>query len=613
MADLNVNLSNAIKSVGGTSQKNINNNTGRPNRSLENAQRGQGGRISADIINPRGIDPSVVDKIKNIRENAVKTLNTDIVEKALKDADIEITQETLNIVKSLVNGSLPLTDKNIANLLEYSRAFKTASVDTIALMMRLEIPITAENIEQFEKLIGANENLSDKINELIDKLPREILQNSRNFSEFSSVLSKLLDIVSNNLSNSSNSSKLNNSGNISEINIESVLNKTLSQPQTQIQQPQQLSNDPTVLNNTEIDSLLNILKALKAPENILNRIINTNSPTQNPPANIGENMENINNFANLPKSDVILNIINEFIQNTGENIQESPIQNNTEILSNQISNNNNQINNPEAAETKFVNIPVTANNAAAADSVFVFAKAEDSEIFDYLKDLINNGGFQKLLKESMGEKMLINAKNFKFSPEQLEDFYNNLNEKLNNIEKQFEHIIRTNQNLQAAARENGVLPQAYLDAKNIRDNLSLIHEINKTMPFLQIPVKLPNGTTINSDLYVFANKKKKKSAGNTSGSLNALLRMDLENAGTLDVYLRLSGKNVQSRFHSDNIKSLGEIEKNLPELDETINKLGFNFKSTVSSENKGFDFLSDFINRGIPKAEIRKYILNLKI
>jgi len=139
-----------------------------------------------------------------------------------------------------------------------------------------------------------------------------------------------------------------------------------------------------------------------------------------------------------------------------------------------------------------------------------------------------------------------------------------------------------------------------------------MNEISKTMPFMQIPVRIAD-KTLNSDLYIFKNKKKNKNGANSSGSINALLRLDLENAGSLDVYINLSGKNVQSRFYSHNEKSLSEITKHLPELDEVISKLGFNFKGTASSGEKGFDFVGDFINRGVPKTEVRKYILNLKI
>lgn len=629
MADINVTPTNAVRSVGGTSQKNINNETGRPNRSIENMRQGQKGRISNAGANTQGVDSSYLDKLNNIRENAVKTVNTDIIQKALKDADVQITQDTLDIVKSLVSGSLPLTEKNIVDLLEYSRIFKAVSTDTLALMMRLEIPITAENIEQFEKLIGADEKLSDTISELINKLPQEVLQNSRNLPELSENLSKLLDIVANKEAR------------------ETALPRENQGNENMRGQP--------VLTRSELSGLLNMLRALKAPDSVLNQIINANrgssaenhqNITQNTNQNTGgNNIINQNNSQLQPQSqinanpqnntlqsqnpqtqpqaqiqiqpqmqiqsDVVLNIIKSFITEQSQNINANKqIQNNPQINANETPQNISQPASPA---------PVIA---------------EETVMFDNLKELINSGAFQKLLKESIESRWLIDPKNF--NPEKMEAFYNKLNENLNRIENQFAKLGQNNQvnqereaqqnsrNVQTqtqsqlnqtqsqSAAQNGNLPQAYLDAKNIRENLSVMNDISKTMPFMQIPVKLTNQIA-NSDLYIFTNKKKNKDGKNPSGSVNALLRLDLENAGTLDVYINLSGKNVQSRFYSQSEESVSEISKNLPDLDEIISKMGFNFRATASSGEKGFDFVGDFINRGVPKTEVRKYILNLKI
>jgi hypothetical protein len=616
-----------VRSVGDTTQKNINNNTGRPNqnRTLGNLQ---SGRASADGVNTQNADPSsYLNRLNEIRANSVKTINTDIIHKALRDADITINQETLDIVKSLVDGSLPLTEKNIVDLLEYSRIFKGASLDTLALMIRLEIPITAENIEQFEKLTNANEKLSDKISELINKLPGEILQNSRNLSALTETLSRLLDIISNKDPGAR----------------QPVLrgNADASPPQPQ---------GEAILTRAELNGLLNMLREIKAPDSVLNQVINANrQPVENlqdinntsnnninsqensqgqTPANLQSQSQNqtqnqtqntgaetqpqiqaqAQTQAYQTRSDAVLDIIKNFIleQSPGSLFAGAASADSPEAGANTAAPNNTDN-----------NIANTANTANTSEEVL---------LFDKLKDLINSGAFQKLLKESIESRWLIDPKNF--NPEKIEDFYNKLNQNLNRIENQFARLILNNQaaqeDPQAAARSAqqnpaqaagsaGNLPEAYLDAKNIRDNLSLMNEISRTMPFMQIPVKLSN-QTLNSDLYIFTNKKKKNRNGaNAAGSINALLRLDLPNAGTLDVYLNLSGKNVQSRFYSQNLKSLDEIAKHLPELDEAISQMGFSFRGVASSGEKGFDFVGDFINRGVPKTEVRKYILNLKI
>jgi len=553
MPDLNVTPSNAVRSVGAAPQKNTNNNTGRPNRTLENLQQGQNGRVSAPgAAGAQAAEVSYAEKLNEIREGFVKTINTDIIHKALRAADIEITQATLDIVNSLVNGSLPLTEKNIVDLLEYSRIFVNAPTDLLALMMRLEIPISAENIEQFEKLVGANEKLSDKITELINKLPQELTQNSRNLIELANNLSKLLDIV-----------LLADAPEPQQQQIERGIAEANPQP------PEPL------LNRAELNGLLTMLRQLDAPESVISRIIDANSAPQSAEAE---------GPAYQTRADAVLDIIRSFITEQSERF------------------------------------PLAENRPAAAQS-------EDAAVFDKVKELTNSGAFQKLLKESIESRWLIDPKTF--NSEKIEDFYNKLNESLSRIENRFarqpQPQTQTEQPEQntrgerpglqrghTPAASGGNTHEVHSGAKSIRENLSLMNEISKTTPFMQIPIKLANQTA-NSDLYIFTNKKKHKNGKNPAGGINALLRLELDNLGSLDVYLNLTGKNVQSRFYSRNIKSVGEIAAHMPELEEIITEMGFIFKGVASSGEKGFDFVGDFINRGVPKAEVRKYILNLKI
>jgi flagellar hook-length control protein FliK len=152
-----------------------------------------------------------------------------------------------------------------------------------------------------------------------------------------------------------------------------------------------------------------------------------------------------------------------------------------------------------------------------------------------------------------------------------------------------------------------------MQAQNVRDNLTLMSEISKTMPFLQLPIKFSNDKIINSDLYIFNNKKRKSSS--PVKSVNAMIKLELENLGGVDIYINIAGKNARARFFSDKNEAVEEITKNLPELNEAVYNLGFNFTSAAESAEKEseFDILDDFINREVPKTEIRKYILRKKI
>ena len=119
---------------------------------------------------------------------ALKNAPIDILQKALRDADVQITQYTMDIVKSLINGSLPLTEENIIDLLLQSHVFQNAQPDVLALMMRLEIPATPENIEQFENLINNGGKLTENLENLINRLPAEIFRGANTLQQLSFAL-----------------------------------------------------------------------------------------------------------------------------------------------------------------------------------------------------------------------------------------------------------------------------------------------------------------------------------------------------------------------------------------------------------------------------------------
>ena len=75
----------------------------------------------------------------------------------------------------------------------------------------------------------------------------------------------------------------------------------------------------------------------------------------------------------------------------------------------------------------------------------------------------------------------------------------------------------------------------------------------------------------------------------------------------------MAGKNVRSKFFAEKEDSVDEINKNLPDLESIITEMGFNFTSSASSSEKGFDFVEDFINRETPRSEVKNYLLKKRI
>ena len=549
---------------------------------------GRGTNVAAGNI---GAQTQAVGGIQITPENteaireALKNAPIDILQKALRDADVQITERTLDIVKSLINGSLPLTEQNIVDLLLQSHVFKDAPPDILALMMRLEIPATAENVEQFENLINKGAQLSEQLENLINKLPAEIFKGAKNLAELSFVFNEIAKILAGEPEQQQNNAQRRPSQNpaggarnttagpegqqVQQNNAQrqpsqnpagGARNTTAGSEGQQVQQnaqpPQNNKGAGPVLTRYELNNLLNLLKGLGAPNQVLNKIINANRHNAEISGNkITDNQASRPGIGAEPEN--ALEVINKFVQDTAAKLSQRPQAHGSEL---------------------------------------------GRSFFESMKNMLESAAVKKFIHAGLQEKWVLTSQDLNGGSTELSRYYNGIN---NNLHK-FEQLLNI---LNSGADSESLQAQA----KNVRDNLSLMNEISKTMPFLQIPLRFSNDRIINSDIYIFNNRKKINRS--PVKNIHALIKLELESLGGVNIYLNMAGKNVRARFLPDKSEAVPEITKNLPELDKEIHSLGFNFKSAAVPPEKeqGFDILDDFINREIPRTEIRKYILRKRI
>lgn len=577
------------------STSNVGNHNNRPFNFLWNLRSGLGLENIADSDAVKANEGDM----NAFKGEELKMIPKDILLKALKEARIDPTEHNIEIVKALVKENLPLTTKNISTLSAHSSLFKDDSLETLAMMMRHNIPMTEENVKQFEYLIKTGENLADKINRLITQLPIEIINGSKNLSELSVLFSKFssisklapagdMQMQADKISgNGSKSTKNNNTNttNIASLNrlMESVVRKSEAlssgiSGRTRETQSRPVNLNKPLLTNTEIRELVNALKEIKAPTSLLNRIININAETtirnldfsQNTAATAANTKSSVQ-FA----AEEILNIIDRFIQ-------EIDIRTQGETVKKQLNQNEN----------------MNFRNRNQRLTVEIEDVGGRKELFESIKKLLMNKSFNKIIETSISEKWLLKPQNMNI--QEVETVLSKLNNNINQILQQFNE---TN------------LANVKSEAKDIQDAAKLMNDLNKSIPFLQIPIKL-SGQVTNSELYVLTKIKKdahRTGGGASSENLNILLKLELNNLGNLDIYVNMNGKSIRSKFFSSKDETLDILKEYLPELNSSITQLGFTFRSSVTKTDRGFDFVEDFLNRELPRTEFRRQALHMNI
>lgn len=191
-----------------------------------------------------------------------------------------------------------------------------------------------------------------------------------------------------------------------------------------------------------------------------------------------------------------------------------------------------------------------------------------------LQKLYSSREFQILIKDRM-------MKQFLMEPEtvgkegKVSEYY----------EKLQEQTRRLTDTLSTIGKENSSL---FKSVDTLRQNMDFMNQLNQVFNYVQLPLKFSQGSA-HGDLYVYTNKK---NLAKEHGSISALLHLDMENLGPVDVYVTMTGsEKVSTKFYLKDDDMLSFIEKNIHILNERLEKRGYllNTEVTVKSrEEKGF-------------------------
>jgi len=182
-----------------------------------------------------------------------------------------------------------------------------------------------------------------------------------------------------------------------------------------------------------------------------------------------------------------------------------------------------------------------------------------------LKALTGSDEYGRLLKNELAGRLLL-------SPEEVAD-----KEKVRQYyEKLVEDTARLSRLLSDTGRGETTLAKG---TESLRENVDFMNQMNQVFTYMQLPLKL-NDQSAHGDLYVYTNKKKLAS---NDGNVSALLHLDMEHLGTMDVHVSMNPEgNVKTHFILQKEEMLDFIAGHLPELDERLKKRGYSVKSDVA-------------------------------
>lgn len=213
---------------------------------------------------------------------------------------------------------------------------------------------------------------------------------------------------------------------------------------------------------------------------------------------------------------------------------------------------------------------ITSLNADTSRTLFkelasAFENADLSKPVELasLKKLFSSEEFKGLLKENITNQWLLRPDDVE-KKENIDNLYQRLGAQAKALSETLSDTL-------------GAQSKLAQSANNLSNNLDFMNQLNQMFQYVQLPLQMA-GQKATGDLYVYRNKNKKISE---DGSVSAILHLDMDNLGPLDVYVKMKDMKVTTNFYVADDSVLDLINNNIHILNERLEKRGYSLNANL--------------------------------
>lgn len=573
-------------------------------------------RLSGDVMLSIGQEARFVVTEDNPDQLILKYLPNETeapvdgaVLKALSASGLPLTQRNKAIVSELLNQSMPVDKQTLQYLIKMSVTNRGAAPQTLVLMLKNNIPMTTENIRQFEAYQNGTHQLLSDIHKIATEttdllrqtttIPDTSLNSAQPEARLGSdAVQEILlttdqptsGLLTESVTDTDNRLQiiLQINQELTEILLDTSGSASSSSGQIALQQlitPEELTHLYKALEQRlDTASALpagmspDILKQLKNGTLSLSdtlKLLSSFSDT-------GELLSSVSDLKELQAS-----LVQDALY-SGEPVKLSDILNPADrlLLSDLL---------PSSPETEAFKERISQGTASLKETLTFIREYLAQTDQKTAAELLASPQYRKLLEDSLLQKWTI-------SPEKLakkkpvQDLYRQLNEDIERLNS----VIKSDTNTEKMQRLQE-------PAKNLQENLHFIKDLNSMFAYLQLPVQFRD-REVHTDLYVFTRKKSLKE----NDSLSILLHLTMENLGSLNVHIQLKSNELTADFYTENKESGNLIKDNLPLLTKALTDKGYTVWANVKEDYQKPDFSKDFIEQNASDHNVQRYTFDVR-
>lgn len=454
------------------------------------------------------------------------------VSKALDAAGLPITERGIQMVRAMMEQGMRIDTKSLQSMYQSVNKFSMAEPSSIVWMKQLKVPVTIENIEQFENYKNHSAQMLNSYGEIGKQLTAVMKEFSAqgDMQKLGRLFSEVMKAVSQyepgqNTGDSSVLPKaVTENGTIPQESADGVfLQKAGTENGAVLQEQEAGAEHTTVLPETGTENGVVLDKIVAGKQEVLPEIQRENAAQ----AEVEEASDTVT-AGNKTQRQAVISVEDAF-KSLVELVQKKT---------------------PES--------PETAEN---------FYQETGRIVARFLK----MPEFEELFKEALSKEWLL-------KPEEVPD-----KDKVKEIyRKVLEQTAGLKEALASAGREDA---PAMKSVQNLSRNVEFLNELNQNFSLLQLPLKMSEQKA-HGDLYVYTNKK---SMTSDKGAVTALLHLTMDHVGDMDVYVALQNQKVSTKFYLESDEMISFFEEHMDELDRRLAQKGYILHSELLQKDRGSD------------------------
>ncbi|MDE6530092.1 MAG: flagellar hook-length control protein FliK, partial [Lachnospiraceae bacterium] len=470
---------------------------------------------------------------------------------ALHAAGMTVTSESLAMTSAMMEAGMNIDRNSLANMYHTISSFPGHDPVNIIQMHQMGMEINEQSLEQFEAFKNYETQIGEGMKQIAADIPEmygELLAAGKE----DAAMQFMKAVVDTFLNASGNT--VNGETATGAVPQDGVLWQELSQEAAPQNSLQAVVVDGEVVGSAPLpeDGLVMTKEGVSADAaQKLNDIVNTSSEQEVPEA--GKEFSAEGKEQTLESGKTVVSGREAAVQNTLEQTKDA------------ILGMLKESGVPEGQLSRLAEQPASAQELLRTTSELMrriesgtLPEELTAKLKDDIKHVFLSNGFKNTIQQTVQKQWFL-------EPSEVAD-KSTVESLYRRLDQQTRQLTDT---LSGLARPETALAQ---DLSNMNQNMNFMNQMNQMYQYIQLPLKM-NGGEATGDLFVYTDKK---SLAQKDGNISAMLHLDMQNLGMVDVYASMTAaKNVFTRFYLESDEMLDFIEANIHILNERLTGSGY--------------------------------------